>query len=126
MTPPPSKAGMQLTQAGFEHLTFWRLKGSKCKPESTTWDNSSGWIYSFEAEDRIRYVGIATTVLRSRFDGYSYQLNDTVGMNVKKLLDQDIEVHIYGMRRPGVPKAELEREESRLIVLLNPDWNVRR
>lgn len=64
-------------------------------------------------------------VLRSRLDGYSYQVNDRVYAEISRLLEMGNSVAIYGTRRPLVPKDELEIEESRLIELFRPDWNIR-
>ena len=74
---------------------------------------------------RDRYIGIASTVLRSGLDGYSYQLNDPVGANIKELLKNGAEVKIFGVKRPERTKLELEKEESMLIKQFDPDWNVR-
>ena len=114
-----------LKSHGFELLTRWTLRNGRIKPETTDWDNCSSWIYSFAFGRSIFYVGIATTVLRSRFDGYSYQINDTVGRNILERLQHGKRVDIYGLRRPGVEKSDLEKEESVLITKYDPPWNVR-
>ncbi len=64
-------------------------------------------------------------VLRSRMDSYSHLANDRVRPLIRRCLDEGQDVEIYGLRRPGISKTELESEESRLIKLLKPDWNVR-
>ena len=74
---------------------------------------------------RVRYIEIASTVLRSRLDSYSYQLNDPVGANIKEVLKNGAEVKIFGVNRPERTKPELEKEESMLIKQFDPDWNVR-
>ena len=110
---------------GFEHLTDWALRGSRAKPATTTWDKTAGWLYAFVTDGKVRYIGITTMVLRSRFDGYSYQTNDSVGSRIKHLLEEGTAVQIYGRRHPGVPKADLEIIESALIAKFAPEWNVR-
>ena len=117
----PSK----LQQNGFQFLTNWELRNEKIKPQSVAWDDCAGWIYAFVTDRRVRYVGIATTVLRSRLDGYSYQTNDRVGTLIGALLGNGVKVEIFGTKRTGVSKSELEKEESRLIEALATDWNVR-
>lgn len=115
----------QLTRRGFRHLTSWELRNDVIKPSSTAWDKGSGWIYAFATEGRVRYIGIASTVLRTRLDGYSYQLADRVGSLIRQSLKLGSSVSIYGVERPGVSKESLEKEESCLIRELRPDWNVR-
>lgn len=74
---------------------------------------------------RVRYIGIASTVLRSRLDGYSYQLNDPVGADIKEVLKNGAEVKIFGVKRPERTKPELGKEESMLIKQFEPDWKVK-
>lgn len=111
----------------FEFLTEWELRSGKIKPLTTEWDTSSGWIYAFTVENRIMYIGIATTVLRGRLDGYSYQINDRVGILIRTQLESRKVVSIYGARRPGISKSDLEIEESSLIARFSTSvaWNVR-
>lgn len=115
-----------LLNLGFEYLTEWELREEKIKPRSLDWEEASRWIYAFVAEGRVRYIGITTTVLRTRLDGYSYQINDRVGALVEKLLKAEQPVYIYGLRLPNYTKEELERQESELIKKLATEWNVRR
>jgi len=119
-----TEAGLQ--QNGFRYLTKWELRGNTIKPISLDWDDASGWIYAFVAEGCVRYVGIASTVLRSRLDGYSYQINDRVRALIRKSLEGGRSVSIYGLERPEATREELEEQESAFIRNLNPDWNVRR
>ena len=116
---------LQLASSGFERITHWELHGDRIKPHSLVWADSSGWIYAFVAEGRVRYVGITTTVLRSRLDGYSHQVGDRVRASIRSCLSEKREVEIFGARRPNVEKADLETEESRLIKEFKTDWNVR-
>jgi len=115
----------EIQDHGFQKLTSWEIRNGKIKPERLDWDNCSGWIYAFVTGGCVRYIGIASTVLRTRLDGYSYQLNDTVGANIKKVLEDGAEVNIFGVKRPERTKPELEEEESMLIKKFDPDWNVR-
>ncbi len=115
----------ELQKRGFQRLTRWELLNGRVKPHTLDWDNCSGWIYAFVADRRVRYIGIATTVLRSRLDGYSYQTNDRVGACIKELLESGAEVEIFGTKRARESKSELEAEESELIKLFGTDWNVR-
>jgi len=115
----------ELLARGFEYVTAWTLRGETIKPVSLDWTEDSGWIYAFVTEGRVRYFGVSTTVLRSRLDGYSYQINDRVGALIRDLVSADQYVSIYGLRRPGRTKEELEREESDLIREFGTDWNVR-
>lgn len=110
---------------GFRHLTVWELRGERNKALTTEWDLTAGWIYSFVTDVRVRYIGIASTVLRTRLDGYSYQINDSVGGFIREQLRQNVPVGIYGVERAGAPKMQLQAEESRLIDRFKPDWNVR-
>jgi hypothetical protein len=116
----------KLGQRGFVRLTVWSLLKGRIKPSSCEWDTCPGWIYAFLTDGHVRYLGIATTVLRSRLDGYSYQLNDVVGARVMQALKDGCNVEIFGTRRPGAPKPQLEVEESGLINEFDTDWNVRR
>jgi len=119
-------AAVELSNLGFQQLSVWEIRNGKAKPKTTEWDDVSGWIYAFVAEDEVKYVGIATTILRSRFDGYSYQINDTVGSKILALLRSGVEVQIWGTRRSMASKEQLQPEESRLIAELSPQWNVRK
>lgn len=116
----------KLESHGFELLTTWELRNGKAKLKSTAWDDTSGWIYSFVVAKEVKYIGIASTVLRSRFDGYSYQLNDSVGHKIFKLLEDEVEVQAWGVRRGPVGREVLEAEESKLIEEFDPPWNVRK
>lgn len=115
----------ELQDYGFQRLTNWELRNGQVKPQTIDWDNCAGWIYAFVTDIRVRYIGIASTVLRSRLDGYSYQLNDHVGINIKAMLEKNTEVKIFGIKRSEARKSELEEEESMLIRRFGPDWNVR-
>ena len=114
-----------LQSYGFQKLTKWEIRKEKIKPATIDWDDCAGWVYAYVAEGKLRYLGITTSVLRSRLDGYSYQVNDRVGQKILNLLQRNVEVEIYGVKRPEVEKFGLEEEESRLIKELDPDWNVR-
>lgn len=114
-----------LQNIGFAYLTDWEIRKGRVKAKSIAWDNASGWLYAFLSEGDVKYIGIATSVLRTRFDGYSYQINDTVGGNILQLLEAGQEVRIYGAKRPASSKQELEIEESELIRRFDPVWNVR-
>ncbi len=114
-----------IKEYGFQKLTNWEIRNEKIKPVSLEWDNCAGWIYAYVAEGNLRYIGITTSVLRSRLDGYSYQNNDRVGCEIMALLKRDVDVEIYGIKRPDMEKSELEGEESELIRKFDPEWNVR-
>jgi hypothetical protein len=113
-----------LEDLGFLRLTEWELRNDKIKPQSTDWDNCSGWLYAFVTGGLIRYVGMTSFVLRSRLDGYSYQANDRVGGEIYSLLSEGRSVEIYGARRQDASEGELKAEESALIQAFDPDWNV--
>jgi hypothetical protein len=115
----------ELQDYGFQQLTSWEIRNGKIKPQTLHWDNCSGWIYAFVSGVNVRYIGIASTVLRSRLDGYSYQPNDQVGANIKEVLENGAEIKIFGVKRPERTKSELGEEESMLIKRFGPDWNVR-
>jgi hypothetical protein len=115
----------ELQNRGFQRLTRWELRDGRVKPLTLDWDDCSGWIYAFVSDRRVRYIGITTTVLRSRLDGYSYQTNDRVCAYIKELLESGAEVEIYGTKRTDESKSELEAEESKLIKIFSTDWNVR-
>ncbi len=116
-----------LTKLGFERITRWVLSVDKIKLESLgDWEESSGWIYAYVVANRVRYVGITTMVLRSRMDAYRDMRNDRVRPLILAALVAGEEVEIYGLRRSGISKADLENEESRLIRKFESDWNVRR
>lgn len=115
----------ELTVLGFEPVTRCTLQGDRIKPESLDWEDSSGWIYAYASQGCVRYIGITTMVLRSRLDGYSYQLGDRVQRLIQDCLLKEHAVEVYGARRPGVEKEALEVEESKLLRQFRPDWNVR-
>lgn len=115
----------ELTVLGFEPLTRWTIQGDRIKPESLDWEESSGWIYAFVVQGRVRYVGITRMVLRSRLDGYSYQVGDRVRKSIQACLLKEQAVEVYGAKRRGVEKKALEAEESKLLKQFTPDWNVR-
>lgn len=115
----------QLTDYGFQRVTHWAPHKDRIKPQSLAWNDCAGWIYAFVAQNRVRYVGITTMVLRSRLDGYSHQMADRVGASIRTCLDGGYVVEIFGTKRPKVSKADLESEESKLIKAFNTDWNVR-
>lgn len=119
------KSEKELKTYGFQYLTSWEIRNGKIKSRVLGWDDCAGWIYSFVTGDKVRYIGISTTVLRSRLDGYSYQINDRVGALIKNALDNGEDVKILGVKRPGIDKLDLETEESALIAEYEPDWNVR-
>lgn len=72
-------------------------------------------------DGKVQYIGITTSVLRSRLDGYSYQSNDRVADEIMRLLKRNINVEIFGIKKPNSEKQGLEKEESRLIKELDPD-----
>ena len=115
---------------GFEYITDWVFKDDRVKPASLDWEEISGWIYAFVTEDKIRYIGMTETVLRTRLDQYSYQKNkqhpdtsDRVRGYIQECLDQDITVNIYGLEQPEKSKPEIEALETELINKFDPDWN---
>ncbi|MEX2500582.1 MAG: hypothetical protein WD397_17085 [Wenzhouxiangellaceae bacterium] len=114
-----------LLSDGFSKIANWEFRNGKAKPDNLEWKDCAGSLYAFVTAGRIRYIGIATTVLRSRLDGYSYQINDSVGSHIKKCLESGIEVAILQKPRTGMTKQQLESEESRYIAAYDPDWNVR-
>lgn len=116
----------QLASLGFEPVTTWEPHKGSIRLASFAWPETSGWIYAFVSEGCVRYVGIATTVLRSRMDGYRHQLNDRVGALIRRNLDLGFEVEIYGIRKPGATKEQLEIEETHLINHFGTDWNVQK
>ena len=116
----------QLAALGFEPITRWVPYKDSIRLASIAWSDASGWIYAFVSEGRIRYVGIATTVLRSRMDGYRHQLNDRVGALIRRNLDLGFDVEVFGIRKPAVAKEQLEIEETRLINHFGADWNVQK
>ena len=113
-----------LNKHGFVELTAWEIRNGRIKPVNTDWDDCSRWLYAFVVDDKVRYVGKATTVLRSRLDGYAYQIGDRVGSRIHDLLDAGERVRIFGAKRSQSTDAELEAEESELIKVLASDWNV--
>ncbi len=115
-----------LANFGFEHITKWVLHNDSIRLGSFDWEESSAWIYAFVSEGRVRYVGIATTVLRSRMDGYRHQINDRVGKLIRAQLDRGFGVDIYGLRKKGTPKDDLESEETQFINAFRTDWNVQK
>ncbi len=123
---PISVTNEELSRHGFSPLTNWTIRNDKIKPADFDWEECSEWIYAFKTGDKIRYVGIATTVLRSRLDGYSYQQNDRVGKLIREQLNRGATVEILGAKRVGREKSDLELEESALIAEFETDWNVRR
>lgn len=118
-------AHSQLIALGFERITRWVAHGDGIKLESLAWQEVAGWIYAYVSQNRVRYVGITTMVLRSRMDGYRDLSNDRVRPLIHSLLLEGHDVQIYGLRRPRIAKRDLEVEESRLIKALCCDWNVR-
>lgn len=114
-----------LAKHGFEHVTRWVRHNDTIKLESLAWKETAGWIYAFVSEGRVRYVGITTMVLRSRMDSYAHLSNDRVRPLILQCLNKGQEVEIYGLRRQGVSKSDLEMEESQLMKSLRTDWNVR-
>ena len=115
-----------LRQRGFQHVTSWEFRNGAIKPASLNWEDVSGWIYAFVAEGSVRYIGITTSVLRSRLDGYSYQINDRVGGLIRESLQAGCLVSIYGLKCPAQATQALGQQEKVLIRELTPDWNVRR
>jgi hypothetical protein len=122
----PPGAHAQLTALGFERLTRWVCHNDSIKLESLAWKEVAGWIYAYVSQDRVRYVGITTMVLRSRMDSYRDLANDRVRPLILSLLNEGHGLEVYGLRRAGITKADLETEERRLIHELQCDWNVRR
>lgn len=122
---PDKDSIIELQDHGFEHITDWEKRRDRIKPASLEWEEQSGWIYAFATDNRVRYVGITTMVLRSRLDGYSYQIKDRVGNLIAESIGAGATCRIFGLRRGGAGEAELEEEEQELIALLGADWNVR-
>lgn len=97
---------------------------------SLKWDECSSWLYAFVADQRVRYIGLTTNVLRTRLDGYSYQKGDLskelnrVGALIRQTLENNTPVTIYGARRVDKTPDELDTEETALIQLLDTDWNI--
>jgi hypothetical protein len=114
-----------LASHGFERITRWALHNDTIKLESLAWKETAGWIYAFVSQNRIRYVGITTMVLRSRMDNYSHLVGDRVRPLICSCLQEGHGVEIYGIRRPKIAKVDLESEESGLIREFKTDWNVK-
>ena len=117
------KSFAALKSRGFALLTVWELRNTSIKPRCTCWDTTSGWLYAFVTNVRVRYIGMSTTVLRSRLDGYSYQANDRVGRLIRDQLAREVPVEIYGTKRNQLTRKRLEQEERLLINEFRPDWN---
>lgn len=115
-----------LLDSGFEELSEWEIRHDRIKPVHLDWDETSGWIYAYATDNSVKYVGITTSVLRSRLDNYSYFKNDKVGALIKSELASGAKIGIYGLRRHAIPKVDLEKEELVLIHSLRAEWNVRR
>ena len=113
---PISITNNQLSSHDFEQLTEWTIRNDKIKPADFEWEECSEWIYAFKTGTKVRYVGIATTVLRSRLDGYSYQQNDRVGTLIKEQLESGTNVEIFGAKRLGRSKPELEAETTKIYL----------
>ena len=115
----------ELSILGFERVAKWTLHNETIKLDSLAWKDNAGWIYAFVTSVRIRYIGIATTILRSRMDNYAHLADDRVRPLIKATLASGTEVEIFGVRRRGISKGDLEEEELGLITEFKPDWNVK-
>ena len=115
----------RLDRLGFERITNWDPYEDRIKPRSLKWQDVSGWIYAFVADDHVRYIGMTTRILRSRLDNYAHQVGEPMRERVRECLNNGCNVEIYGLRRPSVGEAQIKAEESKLIAEFKPDWNVR-
>ena len=123
MTSPPMLP--ELKAYGFVEITAWDLYKEKIKPRTLKWEESGGWIYAFVTEGRVRYIGMTGHVLRTRLDSYANQVGEPMRERIKECLNGRCDVAIFGLRRPQVNETEIKAEESRLIAMFKPDWNVR-
>lgn len=116
----------------FEYVTRWVIKGGTIKPESSRWEDSSGWIYAFVAASRVMYVGLTTRLLRSRLDDYSYHkdpyLKGGQPDRLRNLIRSSIEtgqtIDIYRLRCSDPEK--IGAQENALILKYDPPWNKQR
>lgn len=96
----------------------------KIKARLTDRAEGAGWIYAFATGDRVRYFGISDRVIRSRFDEYRNQINDTVALRIQKVLEGGGAVSIFGVCGRDQKIPDLKAQESHLIAHFQTDWNV--
>lgn len=121
---PQQATTAELTRFGFRPLGCWEMLRDKIKARLTDRAEGAGWIYAFATGERVRYFGISKRVIRSRFDEYRNQINDTVALRIKNVLLDDGEVSIFGVCTRDHKIVDLKSQESHLIALFQADWNV--
>jgi hypothetical protein len=121
---PPQPTVAELPEFGFRQLGQWEMLRGKIKASFTDGAQGAGWIYAFATGDRVRYFGISGRVIRSRFDDYRNQINDTVALRIQKVLMDGGTVSIFGVCNRDHEIPDLKAQESRLIALFATDWNV--
>ena len=114
----------ELPQFGFRPLGQWEMLRDKIKARLTDRAEGAGWIYAFATGERVRYFGISDRVIRSRFDEYRNQINDTVALRIQKVLMDGGTVSIFGVCGRDHEIPDLKAQESHLIALFGTDWNV--
>ena len=114
----------RLEKIGFVRLTTWGIRNGKLKPANIFLPDRTSCLYAFVIGRTVKYVGLTKGKLISRMDHYSYspqEPNARIRENILEALQAGKSVAILG--RVDVPPGDLEREESRLIRELRPQWN---
>ena len=121
---PQQPTTAELPRFGFRSLGCWEMLRDKIKARLSDRAEGAGWIYAFATGERVRYFGISGRVIRSRFDEYRNQINDTVALRIKSVLLDGGSVSIFGVCTQDHEIADLKLQESHLIALFQTDWNV--
>jgi hypothetical protein len=121
---PRQPTTAELLHFGFRQLGQWEMLHDKIKARLTDQAEGAGWIYAFATGERVRYFGISNRVIRSRFDEYRNQINDTIALRIQKVLIDGDTVSIFGVCSREHEISDLKAQESHLITIFGTDWNV--
>ena len=114
----------ELPNFGFRQLGQWQMLRGKIKARLNDRAEGAGWIYAFATGERVRYFGISDRVIKSRFDEYRNQINDTVALRIQNVLVDGGTVSIFGVCSRDYEIPDLKAQESHFIALFEADWNV--
>ena len=100
------------------------IRNEKLRAADLKWQDHGGWLYAFVVNDDVRYIGLASRVLRSRLDDYTHMKHEhssrmrdaifaemTAGHSVKK----------WGLKEPD--PTTLQSKELELRTKYSLPWN---
>lgn len=124
----------KLLDIGFVNAGEWKLKDGTLAYELFQHENESNILYSFIAQNDVKYIGKTTQTLKARMNGYknpgpSQSTNIKNNRNIKMLLVRGTPVMIYAFvnnEPPSIKGISINLAaglEDNLVATIKPDWN---